>query len=83
MATEARVTSQKKVCEEAGLEETNGKANAKAKRRAGVLLSSDDNSRHGGQFDVKNHLDKVEEPKLLLRMHQQLGCERMETKFAC
>ena len=71
------------VRKEVGLEETDGKANAKARRRAGVLLSSDVDSCYGGQVDVKNHQGRAEESKLLLRMHQQMGYGQMETKFSC
>ena len=46
VATETRAMSQKEVREEVGLEETNGKASAKAKPRAGVLLGSDDDRRY-------------------------------------
>ena len=48
-----------------------------------VLLSSDDDRRYGGDFDAENYLGKAEESKFLQRMHQQLGCRRMEEKFPC
>ena len=73
MVMEVRATSQKEVSEEVGLEETNGKANAKARRWTGVLFSSNDDSHYEGQFDAKNHLGKVEESKVPLQMYQQLS----------
>ena len=69
MATEAHNTSEKEICGEVGLEETNGKAIAKLKCRVDVLLGSNGDSHYGDKFDTKNHLGKAEESKLLRIMH--------------
>ena len=80
VAAEARATSQKMICKEDSLQEAHGSANAEARRRTGVLYSSDDRH-YEGDFDAENHLGKAEESKFLQRMHQQLGCGQMKVNF--
>ena len=45
---------------------TNGAANTEARRRTGILSSSDDDLRYGGDFDeTEDRLDKVQESTFL------------------
>ena len=50
---------------EDGFSETNGAANTETRRRTGILSGSDDDRRYRGDFDEKNHLDKVQESTFL------------------
>ena len=68
-----RTTSKKMLRKEDSVQEANGRANAEARRRTGVL-SSDNDHRYGGDFDAENHLGKAEESKFHRKMHQQLRC---------
>ena len=51
--------------EEDGFSETNGAANAEARRRMGILSGSDDDCHYMGDFDEKDHLNKVQESTFL------------------
>lgn len=66
-----RTTPQKAHCQENGLQETNGRANAEARHRTGIF-SSDVDRHYRGDPDPKNNLGKAEKSKFFRQMHQKL-----------
>lgn len=56
---------QKALRKEDGLQGVNGRANAEARRRTGILFSSDEDRHYVDDFDAKNHLGKADELKFL------------------